>query len=199
MTRPLILASASPIRLRLLQNAGVEVTARPARVDEESLRAALQADGASPRDIADALAEMKARKLAEKESSALVLGCDQVLEFQGDSWGKPASVEVARAQLQTLRGETHLLHSALVIYDEGQPVWRHIGTARLTMHGFSDAYLAAYLSRCWPEVSHSLGGYQIEAEGIRLFAAIEGDLFTIQGLPLLPLLTWLGLRGFIAA
>jgi septum formation protein len=198
MTRQLILASASPIRLQLLQNAGLQVTARPARVDEDSLRASLQADHASPRDIADALAEMKARKIAEKDPAALVLGCDQVLEFDGQLWTKPETLAEARQQLQTLRGKTHRLHSALVVYDAAQPVWRHIGTARLTMRENSDTYLDAYLSRHWPALAQSLGGYQIESEGVRLFSAIDGDLFTIQGLPLLPLLTWLGLRGFIA-
>lgn len=198
MTRPLILASASKIRLQLLQNAGIQVTARPARIDEESIRAALQAENASPRDIADALAEMKARKIAEKDSSALVLGCDQVLELDGTVWGKPASCDEARQQLKTLRAKTHRLHSALVVYDQARPVWRHIGTATLTMREFSDAWLDGYLSRSWPEIGESLGGYQIEAEGIRLFSAIDGDSFTILGLPLLPLLTWLGRRGFIA-
>ena len=198
MTRPLTLASASKIRLQLLQNAGLSVIARPARIDEDSIRAALQADHASPRDIADALAGMKARKLAEKDPTALVLGCDQVLEFDGKPWGKPASLAEARQHLKTLRAKTHRLHSALVIYDNATPVWRHIGTATLTMRDFSDAYLDAYLTRSWPEIGQSLGGYQIESEGIRLFSAIEGDTFTILGLPMLPLLTWLGLRGFIA-
>lgn len=198
MTRPLILASASQIRLQLLQNAGIAVSARPARVDEATVRAALQADSASPRDIADALAEMKARKIAEKDPAALVLGCDQVLEFEGTVWGKPASRDEACRQLKTLRAKTHQLHSALVIYDGAQPVWRHIGSAKLTMKDFSDAYLDEYLSRNWPGIGDSLGGYQIESEGIRLFSAVEGDMLTIQGLPMLPLLAWLGIRGFIA-
>ena len=198
MTRPLILASASRIRLQLLQNAGLDITARPARVDEDSIRAALYADHASPRDIADTLAEVKAGKIAEKEPTALVLGCDQVLEFDGAVWGKPATQDEARDHLETLRGKTHRLHSALVIYDTAEPVWRHIGTATLTMRQLSDSYLDQYTARNWPEIGESLGGYQIESEGIRLFSAIDGDTFTILGLPLLPLLTWLGIRGFIA-
>ena len=197
MTRPLTLASASTIRLQLLQNAGLTVTARPARIDEDAIRAALNAKHASPRDLADTLAEMKARKIAEKDPAALVLGCDQVLEFDGTAWAKPATLTEARDHLIALRGKTHRLHSALVIHDNARPVWRHIGTATLTMRAFSDTWLDAYLARTWPAISHSLGGYQIEAEGIRLFSAIDGDIFTIQGLPLLPLLTWLGLRGFI--
>ena len=199
MTRPLILASASKIRLQLLQNAGIQVDARPARIDEESIRTALQAENASPRDIADALADMKARKVAEKEPGALVLGCDQVLDLDGAVWGKPASCEEARQQLKTLRAKTHRLHSALVVYDQARPVWRHIGTATLTMREFSDAWLDGYLSRSWPAIGDSLGGYQIESEGLQLFSVIDGDTFTILGLPMLPLLTWLGIRGFIAA
>ena len=198
MTRPLILASASKIRLQLLQNAGIQVTARPARIDEELIRSSLQAENASPRDIADALAGMKARKIAEKDSTALVLGCDQVLEFEGAVWGRPASRDEACQQLKTLRAKTHHLHSALVICDGALPVWRHIGSAKLTMKDFSDAYLDEYLTRNWPGIGDSLGGYQIESEGIRLFSAVEGDMFSVLGLPMLPLLTWLGIRGFIA-
>lgn len=195
----LLLASASQIRLTLLQNAGLTVTARPARIDEDAIRAALKADNAKPRDVADTLAELKARKLADRNRAALVLGCDQVLAFEGQVWSKPADLAQARTQLQTLRGQTHQLLSALVLYHEAKPIWRHIGVAKLTMAATSDAFLDAYLSRNWPAVATSVGAYQIEAEGIRLFTAIEGDYFTILGLPLLPLLSYLALRGFIAS
>ncbi|MFT4149248.1 MAG: Maf family protein [Paracoccaceae bacterium] len=199
MARPLILASGSVIRRQLLLAAGVEVLAQPARVDEEAIRAALAAEDASPRDVADALAETKARKISEKQPDALVLGCDQVLDFQRRVWSKPATADEARDQLRALRGQTHRLLSALVLYDGGQPVWRHVGTARLTMRDFSDAYLEAYLARNWPGVADSVGGYKLEEEGSRLFSAIEGDYFTVLGLPLLPLLGYLGLRGVIDA
>lgn len=199
MQRPFILASGSAIRLQLLQGAGVAVTARPARIDEVAIRAALRAEQAQPRDIADALAEMKARLQAGRHPEALVLGCDQVLEFQGEVWGKPDSYEAARAQLQALRGQRHSLHSALVLYDAGAPVWRFVGEARLTMRQVSDAYLDDYLHRNWDSLRETVGGYLLEAEGIRLFSAVEGDYFTILGLPLLPLLGYLGQRGFIAA
>ena len=195
----LILASASPIRLHLLQNAGLTLTAQPARIDEAALRASLTAEAATPRDIADALAEAKARKLAQRHPTALILGCDQVLAFQTQILSKPASLTDARHQLQTLRGQTHQLHSALVLYHDARPVWRHIGTASLTMRPFTDAFLDAYLSRTWPQIAQSVGAYQIESEGIRLISAIEGDYFTILGLPLLPLLNYLTLRGFIAS
>jgi septum formation protein len=197
MIRQLLLASASQTRLSLLRAAGVDTAAHPVKIDEETIRASLAGEGATPRDMADTLAQMKAAKLAAKHPDALVLGCDQTLDFNGICLGKPDSIEDARHQLTHLRGKKHALHSALVIFDKGEPVWCHIGTARLTMRDFSDDYLDAYLSRNWPEVSHSVGGYMIEAEGIRLFSAVDGDYPTILGLPLLPLLLWLSLRGFI--
>lgn len=198
MPRPLLLASASTIRLQLLRNAGIEATAQPARIDEDSIRLALQTEAAKPRDIADALAEMKARKLADKHTSALVLGCDQILAFQGQVYGKPETPTEARAQLGAFRGQTHQLISALVLYDEGKPIWRHISEASLTMRPVSDAYLDDYISRNWPALQHCVGGYKLEEEGVRLFSQINGDYFTILGLPLLPLIGYLGTRGFIA-
>jgi len=196
--RPLRLASASAIRLRLLQAAGIDVSATAIRLDEAALRDSLLAEGAGARDVADALAEMKARKLSDREPAALVLGCDQVLDFNGEIWGKPGSPDAARAQLCALRGQTHRLLSALVLYDAGEPVWRHVGEVRLTMRSFSDGYLDGYLARNWPDVAQAVGGYHLESEGARLFDRIDGDYFTVLGLPLLPLLGYLGERGFIA-
>ena len=195
----ILLASASEIRLALLQAANVPAAAQPARIDEDSIRAALGAEGASPRDLADTLAEMKARKIAEKNPAALVLGCDQVLEMKGRIFAKPETPEEARAQLCDLRGQTHRLLSAAVLYENGQPVWRHVGQARLTMRDFSDGYLDDYLARNWNSIRHAVGCYKLEEEGIRLFSAVEGDHFTILGLPLLPLLSYLGARGLIPA
>jgi septum formation protein len=184
MSRPLILASTSSIRLQLLRNAGLDVTAQAARVDEETIRQSLEAEGATPRDIADALAEMKAARIASRTPGSLVLGCDQVLDFKGTAFAKPTSPDQARTQLLSLRGQTHSLLSAAVLYDGGEPIWRHVGQARLTMRDFSEDYLDAYL---------------LEAEGVRLFSRIDGDYFTILGLPLLPLLSYLATRGFIPA
>lgn len=195
----LILASASPIRRQLLANAGVAVDALPARIDEEQIRAALDAEGAKPRDVADALAEMKARKLAEKHPDSVVIGCDQVLEFQGKVWGKAETPDAAQAQLRALRGQSHKLISAVVLYDQAKPVWRHMGEVSLKMRVFSDDYLDAYLSRNWDDVQYSVGCYQLEGEGLRLFSEVTGDYFTVLGLPLLPLLNYLGQRGFIPA
>lgn len=198
MPQTLLLASGSKIRLALLQNAGVDTTAYPVNIDEESIRASLAAEQVSPRDMADLLAEMKAAKLAAKHPQALVLGCDQTLDFDRTCLGKTESRAAARHQLSLLRGKKHKLHSALVVFDKGEPVWRHVSTAQLTMRDFSDDYLDGYLDRNWPQISYSVGGYLIEAEGIRLFSAIDGDYHTILGLQLLPLLSWLSLRGFIA-
>lgn len=195
----ILLASASEIRLALLRAANLLATAQPARIDEDSIRAALEAEGAPPRDLADTLAEMKARKIAEKNPGALVLGCDQVLEMKGRIFAKPETPEDARAQLRDLRGQTHRLLSAAVLYENGQPVWRHVGQARLTMRDFSDSYLDNYLARNWDSIRHAVGCYKLEEEGIRLFSAVEGDHFTILGLPLLPLLSCLGARGLIPA
>ena len=195
--RPLILASGSEIRANLLRAAGLDVTAVAPRIDEKMIRASLLAEDARPQDVADALAEMKAQRIADKNPSALVLGCDQVLDFAGQILSKPETIDEARAQITALRGKTHRLLSAAVLYDAGKPIWRHTGTAQLTMQPVSDAYLDAYLARNWPEVASSVGGYKLEQEGIRLFTEISGDYFTILGLPLLPLLSYLALRGFI--
>jgi septum formation protein len=194
----LILASTSPVRLHLLRQAGLEVEPAAPRVDEATARDALLAEGARPRDIADTLAELKARKVAERRPDDVVIGCDQVLELDGDLFAKPETEEQARDQLRRLRGRSHRLMSAIVVYDAAQPVWRHVAEARLTMHQLSDAYLDAYVERNWDSIRHSVGGYKIEEEGVRLFSAISGDHFTILGLPLLPLLAWMGTRGMIA-
>lgn len=198
MQKPLILASSSATRAQILRAAGLTLSTQSPRIDEETMRRALESEGAHPRDIADALAEMKARKIADRNPDALVLGCDQVLEFDRRAWGKAETMAEARGQLLSQRGQPHHLLSALVLYDDGKPVWRHIGKATLTMREFSDAWLDDYLVRNWESIRHSVGGYKLEEEGIRLFTAIEGDYFTILGLPLLPLLAYLGTRGFIA-
>jgi septum formation protein len=197
--QPIILASSSPIRAALLRNAGLAVQTQPARIDEETIRKALDSEGASPRDMADTLAEMKAARVAARHPQAIIIGCDQVLEFEGKAFAKPEDQQRLRAQLETLRGQTHRLLSAVVVYQDARPVWRHVGVARLTMRPVSDAYLSEYLQRHTDDLFDSVGGYKLESEGVRLFSRIEGDYFTILGLPLLPLLSWLADRGLIPA
>jgi septum formation protein len=196
---PLILASSSAIRLHLLRRVGLDVTALPPRVDEDSAKAALLAEGVTPRDIADALAELKARKVADRHADALVLGCDQVLALGPAIFDKPTSPTDAITQMTSLQGHTHRLFSALVLYEKARPVWRHIGQANLTMRALSAAFIADYVARNWHSIQHSVGGYKIEEEGHALFSAVDGDETTIQGLPLPPLMGYLARRGFIAS
>jgi septum formation protein len=197
MPAELILASVSSTRARMLRQAGLDLRIEVPRIDEETVRSAMQAEGATPRDIADALATMKALRISARHPGAIVIGCDQVLAVGRSVMGKPADLSAARAQLQQLRGQAHQLLSAVVVCQDGTVLWRHVGQARLVMRRFSDDWLEGYLARNAATISTSVGGYRIEEEGIRLFSAIEGDYFTILGLPLLPLLSWLDLRGEI--
>lgn len=193
----IILASGSSIRAALLTQAGIPFEARPARVDEDAIKAALLMEEATPRDVADALAEFKARKIAEKEPGAVVIGSDQVLEYQGRILSKPETAEDAAKQLRTLRGKQHKLLSAVVVYHEAEPVWRYVGQVRLLMRDISDEYLSDYVARNWPGIGESVGSYKLEEEGARLFSRIEGDYFTVLGLPLLELIGFLTQRGEI--
>ncbi|MBF9057909.1 septum formation protein Maf [Rhodobacterales bacterium HKCCSP123] len=189
----LTLASASDIRRQLLETAGLRPTIRPARIDEAAIRDALLAEDAHPRDVADALAEFKARKVAE---AGLTLGCDQVLALKTEVFEKPESREMAKEQLSRLSGQTHHLYSAAVIYDGTEPAWRHVGVARMTMHVLTAAEIDAYLDLAWPEVASSVGAYQAESIGARLFSRMDGDWFSVLGLPLLDICSFLRLRGW---
>lgn len=197
MNIPIVLASGSAIRAQLLRNAGLDFDVQVARIDEDAIKDALIAEQASPRDIADALAEMKARKIADKHPDAMVIGCDQVLSFKGQLLSKPSDPAQAGEQLRAMRGERHMLLSAAVIYHEGKPIWRHVGQVRLRMRDVSDAYLDEYIVRNWDDIRHAVGAYQLEAEGVRLFQSIDGDYFHVLGMPLLELLAFLTLRGVI--
>ena len=189
------LASASETRAALLRAAGVDVSIRPARVDEETVKAALDAEDAPARDVADTLAEMKATKVG---GPGLVLGADQVLAHGRAVLSKPRNPDDAVAQLTRLRGGQHRLLSAAVIVEDGRPVWRHMGEVRMVMRDLSDAYIADYVARNWESVRDCVGAYRLEAEGARLFERVEGDYFCVLGLPLLPVLGYLTQRGEIA-
>lgn len=197
MAASLILASSSQIRATLLRNAGLEIDILPARIDEEMIRASLEAENTHPRDIADALAEGKARKIAEKYPDRTVLGCDQVAELGGAILSKPASPEEACAQLAVMSGQTHRLLSAAVVYREAKPVWRHVGLVRLKMRDLSASYIQDYVQRNWDSIQHSVGAYKLEEEGVRLFSKIDGDYFNVLGLPLSELLSHLIAQGDI--
>lgn len=197
MSVPLILASGSEIRAQLLQNAAVPFIKDVPRVDEDTVKRALIAENASPRDIADALAELKARKISDKNPGAMVLGCDQVLDFEGRLLSKPENPEAALEQLKAMRGKRHMLLSAAVIYQNREPIWRHVGQVRLRMRESSDAYLEGYVARNWESIRHAVGAYKLEEEGVRLFTTIDGDYFNVLGMPLLELLNFLTLRGVI--
>jgi septum formation protein len=190
----LILASASPVRSRLLQAAGIDHDIVPARIDEEAVRDSLRADGATPRDIADALAENKALKVAARNPDRLVLGCDQVLDAGGNLLSKPDTRADAARQLTHLSGTTHQLLSAAVLYHGPEPIWRHVAVARMTMRSLTPEQIEAYLDQAWPDVRGCVGSYQIESLGIRLFSRVEGDHFVIQGLPLRELIGVLTIR-----
>ncbi|WP_417474491.1 Maf family protein [Leisingera sp.] len=197
MTAHIVLASGSEIRAHLLRQAGVAFDVDVPRMDEAAIKAALLAEEAPPRDIADALAEAKARKISMRHPGRLVLGCDQVLDFEGRLLSKPTSAAEALEQLQEMRGKRHMLLSAAVIYRDGQPIWRHVGQVRLLMRKSSDAYLADYVERNWDSIRHAVGAYKLEEEGVRLFASIDGNYFNVLGLPLMELISYLGLQGVI--
>ena len=197
MTRKLILASRSPIRAKLLQQSGIDFESVTALVDEEMMKASMRAEQAPHRDIADKLAEIKAIKVSQKHPENFVLGCDQILSFNGEIFSKPKNKEELRDQLMALRSSRHELLSAAVIYQNAQPIWRFVGTARLTMRDFSETFLDNYIDQNWKLVENCVGGYQIEAEGIQLFQRVEGDYFSILGTPLLEILNFLTVRGVI--
>ena len=195
MNTRLILASGSKVRAQLLRNANVRFDVHPARVDEAMIKQSLEAEQAKPRDVADALAEMKARKVSEKHPGALVLGCDQVLDHGGKILSKPETPDAASAQLRALRGDRHMLLSAAVIVENGTPAWRHVGQVRMMMRAASDSYIDDYVERNWDSIRYSVGGYKLEEEGVRLFTRVDGDYFTVLGMPLLELLGYLTVRG----
>ena len=190
----LILASASPSRRQLLANAGLAFEIEPAGIDEEEITRSL-ASRAAPQELASTLAEMKAVKISSRHPEAFVIGADSTLACNGRLFDKPPTPEAARKQLMALRGQTHELFSSVVVARGGQRLWHWSERARLTMRPFNEAFVDAYLSRAGTDVLASVGAYQLEGLGAHLFTRVDGDYFTILGLPLLPMLTFLAGHG----
>ncbi len=196
-TLPLILASKSKARAAVLRGAGLAFEQVGSGVDEDALKDALRAEGASVAKQADLLAETKALKVSVSHAG-IVLGCDQMLDLDGVGFDKASTREEARDVLRRLRGKTHVLQGAIVACIEGAPVWRHLAQPKLTMRDFSDAFLESYLDRIGEAAFESVGCYQLEGLGAQLFERIDGDYFSILGMPLLPLMGWLRDRGALA-
>lgn len=193
----IILASGSRIRASLLVNAGLSIRTIPADLDERAVEAPLLNGDATVEDIAAVLSEAKALNVSERESDALVIGADQMLEFDGKRLTKPENMEAARRQLLALSGKTHQLHSAVAVVRNGETLWRHVSSASLTMRELSPGFVGRYLADVGNDALSSVGAYQLEGRGIQLFEKIDGDYFTILGLPLLPLLSFLRDLGAI--
>lgn len=193
--KKIILASSSSSRAAILEQIGLEFEALAPKVDESSIREALVAVATSPRDIADALADAKARKISIKNPDALVLGSDQILEFEETIVSKASSKQEARETLERLVGKTHVLNTAIVIYHQAKPIWRHVAKSQMMMRSLSTEVIAEYVDTYWDHIKWCVGCYRIEAEGAALFRMIRGDQFEIRGLPLFPLLNFLQDRG----
>ena len=195
-----ILASGSQVRHALLKSAGLAFTVIPAAIDEAAIKDALTAENTEidPADVAEVLARAKGEAVSSANPDSIVIAADQTLSLNDQMFSKPADLEEAKDALLRLRGQQHLLHSAVAIAENGEVNWSHLETSRLTMRKFSFAYLSEYLVRTGDEVCQSVGAYQIEGLGLQLFEEIDGDYFSILGLPMLPLLAELRRRGVLA-
>jgi septum formation protein len=188
MRKKLVLASASPFRRHLMEQAGLQFAAEAADIDERSVEMPLVKKAVAPEKIAEALAIAKAREVAGRRSGEYVLGADQVMSMDGKLFHKCKSLAEATAQLTSMRGRTHRLSSALAIVCDDKLLWSHVSVADLTFRNFSPSFLTTYIKRAGESILQSVGGYQFEGLGQQLFEKIDGDYFTIIGLPMLPLL-----------
>lgn len=197
MAETIILGSGSRFRRQLLENAGLAVEVDRPQLDERVAERAVEGSGLTPPELAEILAEAKATEVSARNPGRLVVGCDQTMSVEDRLFHKPEDMEAARRHLLALSGRTHELHSAVVLARDGETIWRHVSTARLTMRELDPAFIGRHLARVGAKALESVGAYQIEGEGIQLFEAVEGDHFTIVGLPLLPLLAELRRLGAI--
>lgn len=197
MTREIILASASPFRRKMLEDAGIDITVERPTVDERAVEDAVAGAGLRPDDLAQILAEAKAVDVSQNHPGAFVIGCDQTLSLGEELMHKPADMEEARRRLLKLSGKTHQLNSAVVIAQDGEAIWRHVSVASLTMRHLDPGFVGHHLSAVGDAALSSVGAYQVEGRGIQLFEKIEGDHFAIVGLPLMPLLAKLRELGAI--
>lgn len=193
----LILASSSRARSEMLKAAGIEFESQSPYVDEEPIKEALLAEGAPARHIADALAELKALAVSSNTENAFVIGSDQILSCEGKCFSKVDNLVAAKKQLQELSGKKHSLISAVVIAKDGQILWRAVDKAHLTMRHLSDDFIDDYLIRCGDDILSSVGCYHLEGRGAQLFDRVEGDYFTILGMPLLRVLHFCRTQGLI--
>jgi septum formation protein len=193
----IVLASTSAARRMLLTHAGVRFSAERPGIDEAGVKARMT--GHSPGEIAAALAEAKAGAVASRHPDAVVIGADQVLNVEDWPFDKPVTIEDARNQLLMLRGRAHHLETAACCAQSGRMLWRTIDRATLVMRPFSNEFLDEYLKKLGTDVLTSVGGYKLEGRGIQLFERIEGDYFSILGLPLLPLLSFLRSAGALSS
>ena len=197
MKKRIVLASQSMARQNMLRQAGVEFELKPARIDEEAIIKSLLADGATTNDIVDALAEYKALRVAGSHPDGLIIGSDQILVCEKKIYSKAQNLEQAKTTLKELRGKSHQLLSAAVIFEDGKPVWRTVSRAQLFMRNYSDEYLDDYLKYCGSDILSSVGCYFLEDKGVNLFSRVQGDYFTVLGFPLLDVLEFLRNRGVI--
>jgi septum formation protein len=200
LDRPeLILASASGSRVAILRQAGLAITQDVAGVDEDLVKLSLRAEGADADHVAITLADLKAQQVSRRHPRAFVIGADQMLECNGAWFDKPPDTDHARAHLMSLRGRKHDLITAAVVVRNGARVWQHVERATLTMRPLSDAFIENYLQTAGADVCSTVGAYRLEGLGAQLFTRVDGDFFTILGLPLLPLLDFLRGHGIVAA
>jgi len=193
-----ILASSSAIRRQLMTDAGLDFEVITKPIDESVIKESMLAESARLRDIADALAEAKSMRVSRVENG-LVIGADQIMVMDNQLFDKPKDINEARERLKFMRGKTHYLVGAVVICENGVPVWRHMAKTKLTMREFSDEFLEDYLKTEGDLVTKSVGAYRFEGLGSQLFSHVEGDFFSILGLSLLPVLDYLRIRGAIAS